>query len=100
MKRPAVHPISFFPRSRGKMKKEDRKGSSDFDGSRDRIFERVFHEPTPTAPYLFLPRVRGKMKKGGRNGKVEKQNGEFQRRGVDNWMIGFRNCAIRGCFIS
>jgi hypothetical protein len=30
-------PISFFPRSRGKMKKGDRKGSSDFDGSTDHI---------------------------------------------------------------
>jgi hypothetical protein len=36
-------PISFFPRFRGKMKKGDRKGSSDFDGSTDRIFERA-HE--------------------------------------------------------
>jgi hypothetical protein len=34
--------ISFFPRSRGKRKKGNRKGSSDFDGSRDRIFEREF----------------------------------------------------------
>jgi hypothetical protein len=32
--------MSFFPRSRGKMKKGERKGSSDFDGSTDRIFER------------------------------------------------------------
>jgi hypothetical protein len=32
-------PISFFPRFRGKMKKGDRNGSSDFDGSTYRIFE-------------------------------------------------------------
>ena len=37
-------PISFFPRSRGKMKKGDRKGSSDFDGSTDRIFKEAREE--------------------------------------------------------
>jgi hypothetical protein len=49
----AVHPISFFPRSRGKMKKGDRKGSSDFDGSTDRIFERG-HEGLPHVNFVFV----------------------------------------------
>jgi hypothetical protein len=35
----AVHPHLFLPPSRGKMRKGDRKGSSDFDGSTDRIFK-------------------------------------------------------------
>jgi hypothetical protein len=46
-------PISFFPRSRGKMKKGDRKGSSDFDGSTDRIFERG-HEGLPHVNFVFV----------------------------------------------
>jgi hypothetical protein len=37
-------PISFFPRCRGKMKKGDRKGQNDFDGSTDRIFHEVPQE--------------------------------------------------------
>jgi hypothetical protein len=55
MKRPLFTPISFFPRSRGKMKKGDRKGSSDFDGSRDRIFERENKNASLSLVFLRTP---------------------------------------------
>jgi hypothetical protein len=40
MKRAGCSPILVLPPVAGKMKKGDRKGSNDFDGSTDRIFER------------------------------------------------------------
>jgi hypothetical protein len=82
-------PISFFPRSRGKMKKGDRKESSDFDGSTYRIFERVHwlvdvHErrgeswKAPALGRNHVPAPRFKMSTRG----VERGGGPSGHRGI------------------